>query len=446
MSVIHMTVSSPYDKLMLKIHAKKPCQKKEPCQKEAMPKSHLNLSHLSHLSHMDNAQQALLEALSPQLVASVMSMDNGQFTLASLKHHRLSLTSADGQKNAHRIMYQGISSGNLTDGVQRCQRVIIKWQMKWQHQPSHSDFASLNPDYSDYSDFNMDMSLDLNVDLNTQIKRLTQLSKNNLICTDADICRIALPLYGQSDLPLTLDCQQDKRMGRLSVMLLPYFDMGSLQQICHQSQSKQSANAQQADSMFISHLILQAALALQQVHDAKLIHGDVKPSNFLLSSSPLNSSASNSNFTALPLVHITDFALAQPQRQFHRQSQLISLSLPIAGTPAYLAPECWAGRGVSIASDVYAFGLMVYQLLTHTRAGQAYVASSMSDIDRSQAINRLQAWKNWHTSRHSDQHKTSLKLPTQWQSWQNVINACVQYQPNKRPQNMQAVIKLLPTA
>lgn len=405
-----------------------------------MSKSHLNLS---HLSHMDNAQQALLEALSPQLVASVMTMDNGQFTLASLKHHRLSLTSADGQKNAHRIMYQGISSGNLTDGVQRYQRVIIKWQMKWQHQPSHSDFASLNPDYSD---FNMDMSLDLNVDLNTQIKRLTQLSKNNPICTDADICRIALPLYGQSDLPLTLECQQDKRMGRLSVMLLPYSDMGSLQQICHQSQSKQSANAQQADSMLISHLILQAALALQQVHDAKLIHGDVKPSNFLLSSSPLNSSASNFNFTALPLVHITDFALAQPQRQFHRQSQLTSLSLPIAGTPAYLAPECWAGRGVSIASDVYAFGLMVYQLLTHTRAGQAYVASSMSDIDRSQAINRLQAWKNWHTSRHSDQHKTLLKLPTQWQSWQNVINACVQYQPNKRPQNMQAVIKLLPTA
>lgn len=417
-----------------------------------MPKSHLNLS---HLSHMDNVQQALLEALSPQLVASVMTMDNGQFTLASLKHHRLSLTSADGQKNAHRIMYQGISSGNLTDGVQRCQRVIIKWQMKWQHQPSHSDFASLNPDYSDYHDFNMDMSLDLNVDLNTQIKRLTQLSKNNPICTDADICRIALPLYGQSDLPLMLECQQDKRMGRLSVMLLPYFDMGSLQQICHQSQSKQSANAQQADSMFISHLILQAALALQQVHDAKLIHGDVKPSNFLLSSSPLSSSPlsssasnsnSNSNFTALPLVHITDFALAQPQRQFHRQSQLTSLSLPIAGTPAYLAPECWSGRGVSIASDVYAFGLMVYQLLTRTRAGQAYVASSMSDIDRSQAVDRSQAWKNWHTSRHSDQHKTSLKLPTQWQSWQNVINACVQYQPNKRPQNMQAVIKLLPTA
>lgn len=30
MSVIHMTVSSPYDKLMLKIHAKEPCQRTMP--------------------------------------------------------------------------------------------------------------------------------------------------------------------------------------------------------------------------------------------------------------------------------------------------------------------------------------------------------------------------------------------------------------------------------
>lgn len=44
MSVIHMTVSSPYDKLMLKIHAKEPYQKAMP-KERTMPKgSHVKKS------------------------------------------------------------------------------------------------------------------------------------------------------------------------------------------------------------------------------------------------------------------------------------------------------------------------------------------------------------------------------------------------------------------
>lgn len=95
----------------------------------------------------------------------------------------------------------------------------------------------------------------------------------------------------------------------------------------------------------------QVADALHEAHQAKLVHGDIKPSNLMLEASGK--------------VRILDFGLA---RQIDRQAtESVLLSSETQGTVAYLAPERLMGQASSPHSDMYSLGAVLYELITGQR-------------------------------------------------------------------------------
>lgn len=92
---------------------------------------------------------------------------------------------------------------------------------------------------------------------------------------------------------------------------------------------------------------LQLCSALQAIHDARIVHCDLKPDNVLV--------------TAAGRLVLTDFGIARLLcgGRVHMAPEDMS------GTPVYMAPEQVCGGGqIDIAADLYAFGVILFQLLT----------------------------------------------------------------------------------
>jgi hypothetical protein len=94
----------------------------------------------------------------------------------------------------------------------------------------------------------------------------------------------------------------------------------------------------------------QICAGLAAAHERGVVHRDLKPSNVMLDGAGK--------------VRITDFGLAGIAASI--QGADIR-----AGTPAYMAPEQLAGEEVTIRSDIYSLGLLMYELLTGRRAFDA---------------------------------------------------------------------------
>ncbi len=98
----------------------------------------------------------------------------------------------------------------------------------------------------------------------------------------------------------------------------------------------------------------QVADALDHIHKRGIIHGDVKAENILLTAE-----TGQTNARRRRIVRLLDFGLAR--RRDHEDDEA-----GISGSPHYLAPERAAGGPASVATDVYALGVLGYLLLTGT--------------------------------------------------------------------------------
>jgi serine/threonine protein kinase len=105
----------------------------------------------------------------------------------------------------------------------------------------------------------------------------------------------------------------------------------------------------------------QLCAGLAAAHRSGVLHRDLKPSNVMIDGKGR--------------ARITDFGLAIAASEADQQTSP-------AGTPGYLAPELLAGAAPSIQSDLYALGLVLYELFTGKKA---FDASSLAEFHRKQS-------------------------------------------------------------
>lgn len=150
----------------------------------------------------------------------------------------------------------------------------------------------------------------------------------------------------------------------------------------------------------------QLCAALQAIHEAGVIHRDFKSNNVMLVARG-----------GMPQAVVTDLGLAAEAAAAARAESGITQPGAVMGTSEYMAPEQFEGRPVTPAADVYALGVVLYELATGTRPFQApnLVASAVRRARHLPAPSSI----------HSD-------LPAHWDA---VINKCLSYDAENRYQS-----------
>jgi len=147
----------------------------------------------------------------------------------------------------------------------------------------------------------------------------------------------------------------------------------------------------------------QLCAGLAAAHDRGVLHRDLKPANIMIDGHGR--------------IRIMDFGLAIP-------SDGTSIS-GLAGTPAYMAPELLAGDRATERTDLYALGLVFYELFAgrmpspvHSFEKPAY-ASHASPLARA-------------------------SLPAIDPAIERIVNSCLERDPTRRPASAMAVAAILP--
>jgi serine/threonine-protein kinase len=147
----------------------------------------------------------------------------------------------------------------------------------------------------------------------------------------------------------------------------------------------------------------QLCAGVAAAHQRGVIHRDLKPANVMLDGAGR--------------VRIMDFGLATAGRVEDVR----------AGTPAYMAPEQLLGREVTAKSDIFALGLVIYELFTGKRAFTAATIADLVEQHQSRSI-----------------APPSAALPGIDPAIERAILRCLDPDPARRPESALAVSASLP--
>ncbi len=148
----------------------------------------------------------------------------------------------------------------------------------------------------------------------------------------------------------------------------------------------------------------QVAAGLAAAHEKGVLHRDLKPANVMLDGQGK--------------VRLTDFGLAGLADALADDVR--------SGTPSYMSPEQLHGREVTLRSDIYALGALLYELVTGRRA---FEGQTLADFLR----------------KHRDERPLdpSLIVPDLDPHVERTILACLEEEPRRRPASAGAVLAML---
>lgn len=143
-------------------------------------------------------------------------------------------------------------------------------------------------------------------------------------------------------------------------------------------------------------IVRQIAAGLSVAHEKNVVHRDLKPGNIIL------------NLDCTQAV-ITDFGLAYPL------AQVTEPTVTIIGTPAYMAPEQFEGKAVTPAVDIYAFGVLLYEMVVGRRPfeGDSPIALALAKIRKEPPL-------------------AGESVPLLPPAWSEVIRRCLDPRPERR--------------
>ena len=127
-------------------------------------------------------------------------------------------------------------------------------------------------------------------------------------------------------------------------------------------------------------LFLQVLAAVQYAHRRRVIHRDIKPSNILVND--------------LGEARLLDFGAAKRLESGRSQTDL-TRTYGQALTPDYASPELLRGDGASVTTDVYALGIVLYELLAGSRPYQIETGAAARWRERAIPATGVQKPSTW---------------------------------------------------
>lgn len=163
-------------------------------------------------------------------------------------------------------------------------------------------------------------------------------------------------------------------------------------------------------------IAVQVASGLAAAHNAGVVHRDFKTSNVLLADAPRGVRAV-----------ITDFGLSQSLRgkgDGTKESDPLTGTGQLMGTLAYLAPEQLEGKDATPATDIYSFGVVLFQMITGRlpfEGGSPLMA----------ALKRL----------HEDPPDPAELVPDLDPTWRRVLLRCLRRDASERYQSCEELLE-----